>query len=351
MIDWVTAKIPYVHTPMNGGKVFKTDAQGCIEWETNCRLSVEGSYSGKITVRSEGGDGTGQAAGIILSGNPAKFLQGHNVFGTDDLVTLVRDSVLRVFDILSLKVTDQLLDVLHTGNYRLTQVDINYMYALPTQADVRAWLRAAEFKSKTRHGRSLNDRGTIYWGRSSKRWSMKAYSKHDELSVPKHSLPAELKHTELHSFTEGKLRLEVTIKSKELDKLNLANAKNWGTDTPASIHSEYLKRLEMNTQVALSTDILNLLPNNIRSTYVNWKEGYNPKDLLSKPTYYRHRSELLKHGIDINLARDVAESSNVIPLVRILEAQPVEIPEWAYKQGLIHGCKNHTPDLKLVKSS
>ena len=36
--------------------------------------------------RSVGGDGQGMATHLSLSGNPSKFLQGHNIFGSDDLM-------------------------------------------------------------------------------------------------------------------------------------------------------------------------------------------------------------------------------------------------------------------------
>ncbi|WP_410204808.1 phage/plasmid replication protein [Acinetobacter baumannii] len=29
------------------------------------------------------------------------------------------------------------------------------------------------------------------------------------------------------------------------------------------------------------------------------------------------------------------EKSNVIPLIRVLEAKPVGIPDWAYEKGLV----------------
>ena len=44
---------------------------------------VEGSHDSNITIRSHT-DST-----IEISGNPAKFLQGHNIFGTNDLKYLV----------------------------------------------------------------------------------------------------------------------------------------------------------------------------------------------------------------------------------------------------------------------
>ena len=45
-------------------------------------------------MRSTGGNGQGEATHIWVSVNPSKFLQGHNIFGSDDLVSLVYDMFL-----------------------------------------------------------------------------------------------------------------------------------------------------------------------------------------------------------------------------------------------------------------
>jgi II/X family phage/plasmid replication protein len=51
-------------------------------------------------------------------------------------------------------------------------------------------------------------------------------------------------------------------------------------------------------------------------------------------TFYRHRQELQLFGIDIStpFARN---ETNIIPLVRVLEATPVSTPDWLLKSGLI----------------
>lgn len=40
------------------------------------------------------------------------------------------------------------------------------MYSLSTLENVRAWLYAAEFKAKTRHGRACGKGGTVYLGKT-----------------------------------------------------------------------------------------------------------------------------------------------------------------------------------------
>lgn len=338
MIDYVTAHIPFIHTPINGGSVVKVKPDGEIEWEARCRVSVQGSHSKNIKVRSEGGDGEGKAALLVIDGNPSKFLQGHNVFGSDDLRTLVFDSVLRVCSVLGLDIPAATMSALHSGDYRLTRVDVNYMYSLASLGNVKSWIRAAEYKSKTRHGRPSSKAGTVYWGKTSRRWSIKAYSKFEEIHAKgDHKLPDAFSNTPIKDFAEDKLRIELTVRGKLLDEIDFSTAKLWSHDTPRKLFGEYIKRIEMNEQIALSTELIDALPMKVRSTYINWKEGYNPRELLSKPTFYRHRKILLDHGIDINMAVEKVDRSNVVPLVRVLEAKPADTPDWAYQLGLIHG--------------
>lgn len=337
MIDYVSAVIPFVHEPLNGGSVLKVLPTGEIDWESPCRINVRGSHEKDIAVRSQGGDGTGLATELFIDGNPSKFLQGHNIVGSDDLFALVLDTVLSIFFNLGLEVSPDLLYTLRAGEYRFTRIDINYMFELPTISDVKSWLRAAEFKSKTRHGRPFSKVGTVYWGKSSRRWSIKAYSKGEELKAGKsHSLPEHLLATPLTDFAQNKLRLEVTLRSKELEKISLRGAQSWSGVDPYKIFAEYATRIEMNEQIALTTKVLNDLPRYLQGTYVLWQTGQNPRELLSKPTFYKHRKALLEHGINIDLAVESVDRSNVVPLIRVLEAVPVGIPGWAFDMGLVH---------------
>lgn len=337
MIDWVTGIFEFEHQPLNGGSVLKVQPSGEVEWESPCRLRVEGSHEQAILVRSQGGNGSGLATQLVIDGNPAKFLQGHNIFGSDNLRSLVFDTLMVVASNLDIPLSLEFIGQVRAGLYRLARIDINYMFELLTRADVRIWLRAAEFKSKTRHGRPSSKAGTLYWGKHSRRWSIKGYSKGEEIEGPKaHKLLDCFKSTPLHEFAQNKLRMELTLRAKELDKIGLSGAECWNNETPLSLFNEYLKRIEMSEQIALSDEILNALPAALRSTYVLWRDGHSPREICSKPTFYRHRAMLLEHGIDINLRVEKIDRSNVVPLVRVLEAKPVQIPGWAFDMHLVH---------------
>lgn len=337
MIDWVTCIIPFVHEPLNGGSVLKVLPSGEVEWETRCRLSVRGSHEKDIAVRSQGGDGAGLATELVIDGNPSKYLQGHNIFGSDDLLSLVFDTLQSVSSVLDFIVPIHVLDAVRAGEYRLTRVDINYMFELPTMSDVKSWIRAAEFKSKTRHGRPSSKAGTLYYGKSSRRWSIKAYSKEEELKAGKaHRLPDHLIGTPLIEFAQNKLRLELTLRGKELDKIGMSRAREWQGSSPFKLFNSYVTRIEMNEQIALTDKVLHNLPRQLQGTYVLWQTGQNPRELLPKNTFYRHRKGLLEYGIDINLAVEKVDRSNVVPLIRVLEAVPVGIPDWAFDMKLVH---------------
>ncbi len=54
MIDWVKAVIPWEHEkPLSDGHVVSIDRDGEIEWLTNKRLAVRGSYESTLHIQSD----------------------------------------------------------------------------------------------------------------------------------------------------------------------------------------------------------------------------------------------------------------------------------------------------------
>ena len=335
MIDWITAELPCLHSPLNSGRVFKLDSNGSIEWASACFISIAGSFESKISIKSSGGDGQGNATHILFSGNPSKFLQGHNVFGSDNLLSLVFDTYVQILKSLDLTPNIRDLHDVKVGSYTLSRVDVNYSYELPSRADVLAWIRAAEYTSKTRHGRPSSKGGTLYWGKTSKRWALKAYSKGEEIEVIKHKLPDKLLGTPLSKWADNKLRIELVLRSTELDDIKLKYAAAWAHMSVKKLFMIYLERLDMSQKVALSDQQLDALPQRLKSTYILWRSGHDLRSTLPKTTYYRHRKEFIEQGINIGAVQPLTKN-NVVPLVRILEAQPADIPIWAYEMRLIH---------------
>ncbi len=336
MIDWGLVLFPITHHPINSGEVVSITSDGEVEWSSPKRIQATGSYEKSVSIKSVGGTGDGMATHLWVNGNPSKFLQGHNVFGSDDIVSLMSD----LFDLIvkqhNLQPTLQELHQVRIGDYELKMVDINYSYSLPSRSDVLAFIRALEYKAKTRHGRPSTKGGTLYFGKNSKRWALKFYCKAEEIQTKRGRIPRELCGLGIESWVDNKLRIELRLLSKQLQQLDIFKVKDLSINKVRTVFSEYLRKVEMSEQIALSDEMMIGLPNKLKSTYTLWVEGHDLRDLMSKATYNRHRLELKAYGINIDLRPESTKKLNVVPLIKILEAKPAEIPYFAFEKQLIH---------------
>lgn len=342
MIDWVSLRAKCLHNPdvLSSGRSIRTKRINGVEsldYEILNRLVVEGSYSSNITIRSH----TDQT--IEISGNPAKFLQGHNVFGTNDLIYLVSKVFERLCQIkeLELSPTDFERELIYNGNYKLTRVDVNEHFSFPSEQLAKAWLRAAGRSATLKYrGSGIYKGGSMYFTPDSRRSYSMIYHKGDEITSTdkKHRLHDELLLIpELLDYAKKSLRFELKTFSTQLNHLNLAFGCNWKKDTATMLlYDHFISKLQLSANMSLDHSVLESLPKNLRLTYAAWINGEDLRQVLSRPTFYRYRTEFLKFGIDISIVQDVEqEISNVVPMIRYLEAMPMGIPTWAYERNLV----------------
>ncbi|MGP5527715.1 phage/plasmid replication protein, II/X family [Psychrobacter celer] len=333
MIDWVTAKLP-CNNKLRSGCVAKLDADGNVEWLTQSFMSVEGSHESSVGIKSL----TPQT--IQISGNPAKWLQGHNLFGTNDLKTLMALFFSRLYEAMAeegLNPTIEQCEAVEKGIYTVSRIDINETWFLNNQYDVKAWIRAAGSKVSMPHrGKGVFSGDTLYWGKGSKYYSLKCYSKGDEINGKKSNFPDALRTPQMLEYADRALRLELTLCSKALREWHLNMPCNWTLETPKMLLLQVVRSLDMSNNFKLSDKVLDSLPRKLRTYYKLWLYGEDLRQEMSRPTFYRVRKQLQAYDIDIALVRDVDKpADNVIPLIRVLEAEPVGIPDWAIEQGLV----------------
>lgn len=333
MIDWITAEVR-CNNKLDTGCVAKINPDGEVDWVSASWLPVTGSYESNIMIKPL------SESRIVISGNPAKFLQGHNLFGTNDLRYLFNKAFGVIHELLAdvgLMPTTSQLDAIENGGYHLTRVDINESWHLKDGNSVKAWIRSAGEKMNMPHrGKGVFSGDTLYWGKGSKYWFLKCYHKGDEILRKKSNFPDELKTPQMLEYADKSLRLELVLCSKFLRTTLLNDPCHWHEKTAKMLLLEYVKKLEMSNNFMLNDDVLNTLPPRLKTAYFTWLSGQDLRTMFSKPTYYRYRKELKEYGIDIALLRDKEhQENNVIPLIKVLEAEPVGIPDWAYEQGLV----------------
>lgn len=338
MIDWISMVAPLKHsTPITGGHVLSIESTGEIAWQCVKRTTVSGSFSTGLQVRTATHESDQPCTHIEVSGNPVKFFQGHNLWGTDDLASLAVSTLHAVADFIGVTPCDDDISAWKAGLIRLTRVDATESFHLPNRASVLAWLRAAEQTAHLSHrGRGQLVKGsTLYFGKNSRRWSLKLYSKGQEIHAKGHGQDAVLQLPSAVEWADKTLRAELTLRGLELKRrgmdmvsnwLHVDDGVQWGVTT--ELLRQVLGAMTMTTTCTLPDDVFDSLTTSQRTAYLAWQSGADLRGLLSNGGFYNLRRKLLPHGVDIATVMP-KEVSNVVPLFRTLEAVPAPVPEWA----------------------
>jgi II/X family phage/plasmid replication protein len=340
MIDWVSAVVPVADAgDLHAGRVVSVDADGVMEWATLRRLPVQGSYSPQVMVRGRGDDM------MEFSGNPAKFLQGHNVFGPGQLVPLMRRALGEVGGRLGLPASDADRADWAAGAYDLSRVDVTGSIRLDSGDQVRKVLGLLGRVVRTKHQAATVRSDTVYVGQGSRRISLKFYDKGEEIRSTKKGhglctgLPGENRE-KLTEHADGLLRVELTLRGMELRERGLHRASRWTGDVALGLLRERMAALELNDSVVLADDLLDQLPGKLVAVYDAWQAGRDIRRLYSRATFYRYRAALLAYGVDIARVqpRLVVKETQYplgVPLREILARSFEGPPEWAQGTALL----------------
>jgi len=356
MVDFLTAEMPdpfgFV---INGGEVVKVKEDGEVEWATQCKKEVTGSWDSKMMVRNRCCDvalverkrTTGlenpetRAYGFELSGNPSKFLNGHNLFGSADVAALAQETMSRVYRSIMLEVDpdrSSRIGRFDVAEGKISRIDLTASWLVPSAADVLPFLKAMQERCHCPYrGRGVEPPegpGTLYFGYSvkgkrAKDWQLKIYAK--GLDLKAHPLPAAA--FEIPGLAEDvcrTIRVELTLRTAELKRLNLHKIGAWTPDMVALIWSKYVDRLQFGDgfmNAGHNEGLSELMGPRQLDALHSWMAG-NDLSLTRNPrTFRRLRKEVRDaSGFDISMP---PPTSNVIPLRRIIEATPALRPHWA----------------------
>ena len=336
MIDWLDFVIDVSHDPIRSGALLSVNPEGETEWQTVKRLPVRGSFESSYLVRSQGACNAvpGNASSIYFTGNPSKFLQGHNVFGSDDVCSLAAGVVRQIFSVVGIQ-DDLAIARVRQGHFSIKRIDLTKSFAFRDRKEVQAVLDTMATQSRTRMGRAVSRGGTVYHGQRSRRWTLKFYSKGDELQGgKKHKLQPELQGRGIEQFADNLLRAELTLRSIELNELGICQGSQFSKEMCESLWQEYHGRMELSAQAKVTSDELLDLPRSTYHVYIMWTQGVDIRNAYSKSTFYRHRKALLPLGVDVSMPYQA--TAQVIPLYRTAEGKEVQAPDWAYESGLIY---------------
>lgn len=310
MIDWVSATYPQ-RKEYGKVKIYETSKllslspSGDVRWQRSDAEQVSGSHDSKLYAKSP------DQCDLYISGNPVKFFQGHNLFGSSDYVGLWLSAGLAVRQECGLFPSPQTAAATFDQPH-FTRLDLTRSYLFPSDAIARSWLREVASVAHSRHGAPTTQAGTVYWGQGSKRWTMKAYLKSDEIKSRKrsHWISSALGKSvvdELTDWAAGVVRFELQLRTLELDSILQGRTRPLTEDELLAIWQTYFDRIAWNRNIAvlegsdmLDTTIEDTLPVHLQGKLALWRQGRDLRELMPHNTFYRTRRALMAAvGVDI----------------------------------------------------
>lgn len=304
-------------------EVLRFDATKAI-YTTSKRLEQEGSFSTSVMVRCDG-------FRVEFSGNASRFGRPDNLFGLPVLECCEVAS-----DIVEAIGLPRFSDVNKTTGYAksdssiktnavITRVDLTSNFA--TGGRTEAYLILDSYLGQgTKRGANPPKyyKNGISWNEGSRRHYEKLYYKAAELG----------KHVsdQVRDYCEenGILRFETSIKARELADRNLQRMVDWAKVTGGcrmenvifGKFAEVLHRQEQTEALELAD-----IPGKFQMVAQAYLDGRDPYNTISHSdrTRRRWRKELLAHGLDIALPRNVVAMERRI---RVLDLMPLTRPDW-----------------------
>lgn len=334
MIDYLTCRItlprPLPRT-IDDGCTIRRAQDGTVRQVTAHRLGVVGSFESVLQLRSV------SLTELEVQGNPAKFLQGHNLYGPSDLCRLLWEALCVALPRSPAACTPADVGIASPALLEgvVTRVDLTHMFELDSEADVTAWLRTAELVAHIgRRGKGVMHGNTLVMGSASgksfTRWQIVLYAKGSEVRA--RPLPGVMMNNPaVLAWVCRNLRVEVRFGRLELEKLGLRQLGAWADLREvdcADLWRAKVDQLEFN--LGDREFDLESLPRQLRATYVAWTTGADVRNLCSRATFYRYRGQLLKlAGVDISIAPPIAPTAEIVPLRRVIDVRPCGRPDWA----------------------
>lgn len=332
LVDSIRALVPCQHRDtVSSGEKLWVNPDGEYFSEGRTRVSVPSPHGTTISVRSVGE--SGHHAFLEIEGSPAKFLQGHNLFGTCDLTTLLTAAAEKVTDYLGLSPSAADIAAWHRGEMRLSRVDCTAMSSLGSR---RAVDEALEILKTGKH-RVLRSKScesnSVYFGKQSRHLCLKIYGKGAE--IEEHPIPTSVPYCdELTEWADDKLRFEVVLRGRKLKQLGLTHAYDWSESLVRQVLDEQLHNVLVNDSQEIHECEEAGLSGKARALYCYWLSGGNPKNIYkSRHTIGKYRKEILDiAGLDIAVPYNYLRATKAKTPITIHE---IILGEYALVPGYI----------------
>jgi len=296
LVDWITlsASNEDLRWPiLNDGYTISYDLHDQPQYTVERHFPIVGSYNTKAFVRID-------HEKLKLTFNPSRYHRPENLFGvTYEQAIMIANNLLLEQDLLPLE------------EFTISRLDLTLNIETGSPENLREYLRVAKLRKlprmrtvgtwesaiyrNTRKSLTIYDKGAEIGQHAindQKRWRhyYKLKSAHDELH--------HVERTKSYCDKRGIARVELRLGRHYLIDAGLRKGQE--------LNQKTLEQIFMKETDNVIKDIEEFSTGELKTQYIRtfnlWKAGYDPKELMSRNTYYAHRAEILEvTGIDISI--------------------------------------------------
>lgn len=295
MVDWLKVVVDVKHNPdsLNNGLRFDVAKSGSSYSEAMKSYKgmwvTDPSYDNRLKVKSM------KNGSLLVEGNLGKWLTGHNVTGSDNVVALVYDTVIKLADLNEhITPTKEQLDGILMGYFKVHEIDINKAILFNNKNDSLQYLERLKFHSSYPRFEKTTKANGVYFGYDSMRKTIKYYHKGREIlanSKYQHSIDKDLK-----ALASKMIRCEMRLKWRELNDKELLNGYNWNAETVKYLIDKAHEQLRLPKLIEF--------PNGLPTKYKRFISCYKAGTLVegyTKLTIDRMKRDLMRlYGVDLH---------------------------------------------------
>ncbi|MCA8051089.1 phage/plasmid replication protein, II/X family [Burkholderia arboris] len=342
MIDLVDIKIQLQHQPFGNERIKLAENSGASP-PTSKR------FSKKIALQPNGPliDVTSLDNGSVIHIRdcPLAPLQGHNVFGSNDVCLLGSTLICAVLDQLQILYTAEQRQAWEVGEFAIDALDITHRFELPENLSQKQIFDHIRTKSAWEFRPSVISVGTGIRMCAPRRNT--AFVFYDKLQKLTDQRTHSFRHlravvgddardiwTGLQHAAANSVRAELKLSKEYLKRHRLNRGSAWTIEKTHQVYWAEMEKLRFEGHVPLHQlrhAISRMKPRPLRYALELWARGAELNSIYVKSTLDQHRSKILRMtGIDILLDVPIIEA---LPLSEIFCRKNMRamFPKWARK--------------------
>lgn len=180
---------------------------------------------------------------LTIENNFFKWLNGQNILGKTNINELVHDVVVKLAQHSDINPTEEQLNAIKLGNFKIQQIDINKAILFDNKQQAANYLERIKLNGSYPKRKRYIKNNTVYFGIASERKVIKFYHKGTEVEANKQYQPAIT--SELKAIADKMVRFEIKYKPIELNEMDLQYGNNWNDETILRLVDRELERLNL----------------------------------------------------------------------------------------------------------